>query len=364
MIEVKKLTVRYNNRIVGYLAKLNDHIAFQYDDEWINTGFSISPFSLPLSDKVYINEKDNFSGLYGVFADSLPDGWGELLVRRMLSSKGINPNKISPLTKLSIISNSGLGGLKYEPTQNNNNDILFNIEEYALEAAKILNEEKDVDLDKVYALGGSSGGARPKAHIDIDGEPWIIKFPCLIDPIDIGEKEFLANAVAKECGINLPEFKQFESKKCSGYFGCKRFDREKEKCIHMISLSSLLETTHRVPNLDYIHLFQVISAIGCPSVDMYEAFRRMCFNVIYENKDDHGKNLAFIYDDVNKTYRLSPAYDLTTTPNKFEHEMTVNGEGNPDEKDLLDVAKTIGLNLKECKSILGHIKEIIDKYKK
>ncbi len=200
MIEIKKLTVKYNNNVVGYLATVEDRIAFQYDDTWIKNGFSISPFSLPLSDKVYINDKDTFGGLYGVFADSLPDGWGELLLKRMLSSKGINPNKVSPLTKLSIVGDNGLGGLKFEPTQDSiSQDVAFDIEKYALEATKILNEQSDVDLDRVYALGGSSGGARPKAHVMINGESWIIKFPCLIDPIDIGEKEYIANKVAKEC---------------------------------------------------------------------------------------------------------------------------------------------------------------------
>ncbi len=365
MIEIKKLTVKYNNNIVGYLATVGDRIAFQYEDNWIKNGFSISPFSLPLSDKVYINDKDTFGGLYGVFADSLPDGWGELLLKRMLSSKGVNPDKVSPLTKLSIVGDNGLGGLKFEPTQDSiSQDVAFDIEKYAIEATKILNEQSDVDLDRVYALGGSSGGARPKAHVIVDGEPWIVKFPCLIDPTDIGEKEYIANKVAKESGINLPEFRLFESKKCSGYFGCKRFDRENGKRVHMISLSSILETTHRLPNLDYIHLFQVISAIGCPSEDSYEAFRRMCFNVFYNNKDDHGKNFAFIYDDKNKTYRLSPAYDLTATPNKFEHEMTANGNGNPTEKALLDVAKIIGLNINKCKIILEHVKKTISEFNK
>ena len=107
--EIKKLNVRFNGKIVGYLAELkNGSIAFQYDSEWIKNGFSISPFSLPLSDKIYINDKPNFNGLFGVFWDSLPDGWGELLVRRMLNKHGINFDRLSPLQKLSII-NKDLG---------------------------------------------------------------------------------------------------------------------------------------------------------------------------------------------------------------------------------------------------------------
>ena len=108
--EVKKLNVIYNGKTVGYLAELkNGNIAFQYDDEWIKSGFSISPISLPLSNKIYTSDKPTFNGLYGVFWDSLPDGWGELLVRRMLNKYGINFDRLSPLQKLSIINKNGLG---------------------------------------------------------------------------------------------------------------------------------------------------------------------------------------------------------------------------------------------------------------
>ena len=355
---VKKVIVKYNNKIVGYLAELeNNQIAFQYDDEWIKNGFSISPFSLPLSNKVYINDKQTFNGLYGVFQDSLPDGWGELLLNRMLSRKGINPNKVSPLTKLTLVSNNGLGGLSYEPClaeQENENN--FDLDEIAKEAQKLLEDENlDIDLDKMYNLGGSSGGARPKAHIKLDNEYWIVKFPCIIDPKNIGEQEYKANKLAKEFDINVNDFKLFKSKICSGYFGAKRFDRKQGKRVHMISLSSLLETTHRIPNLDYMHLFQVIQNICVDKNDIIEAYKRMCFNVLYKNKDDHGKNFSFLYNDNKKGYVLSPAYDLTQTPNKIEHEMTVNGNVNPTKQDLIDMGKQLKLSTKLCNSIIEKI---------
>lgn len=359
---VKKIIVKYNSKIVGYLAELEeDKIAFQYDEEWIKTGFSISPFSLPLSNRVYINEKSTFNGLYGVFQDSLPDGWGELLLNRMLSKKGINPNKISPLTKLTLVSGNGLGGLSYEPCQNEQeNEINVDLDEIAKEAKNLLEDKKiDIDLDKIYNLGGSSGGARPKAHIRLGNEYWIVKFPCFIDPKNIGEQEYKANQLASDCGINVNEFKLFKSKLCSGYFGTKRFDRKDGKRIHMISLSSLLETTHRIPNLDYFHLFQVIQKICADKNDIVEAYRRMCFNVLYDNKDDHGKNFSFLYDEDKRGYVLSPAYDLTKTPNKLEHEMTVNGIGNPSKEDLLKIGKQLKLSIKLCNSIIDKVSSVI-----
>ena len=359
----KKLNVLYNDKLIGYLLETNDgRIAFQYDDEWIKHGFSISPFSLPLTNKVFINTKQTFDGLYGVFNDSLPDGWGELLVRRMLVKKRINPDSLSPIQKLTIISNNALGALTYEPNNPIENETIvdINLDEISNEANAILNDNNNTNnLDQIYMLGGSSGGARPKAHITIDNEEWIVKFPCYMDSKNIGEQEYTANKLAKKCGINVNDFKLFPSKICSGYFGAKRFDRKDNKRVHMISLSALLETTHRIPNLDYSHLFQVIENICPDKDDIYEAYRRMCFNVFYKNRDDHGKNFSFIYDENIKGYRLSPAYDITSTPNKFEHEMTVNGNGLPKEKDLLDMAYKFKLSLSTCKSIICKIKSVI-----
>jgi len=363
--EIKKLNVKYNNRIVGYLAELkNGSIAFQYDNEWIKRGFSISPISLPLSDKIYINDKLTFGGLYGVFWDSLPDGWGELLVRRMLNKFGINFDRLSPLQRLYIINKNGLGALEYEPNKSLETvNTHYNLDRIAEEAEKILNDEVEgVDLDMVFNLGGSSGGARPKAHIIcFDGE-WIVKFPCAIDPEAIGKKEFVANKLAKDCGINVNEFRLFDSKIGSGFFGSKRFDRIGGKKLHMISLSALLETTHRLPNLDYGHLFQVVCKISADREnDLYDAFRRMCFNVFYKNRDDHGKNFAFLYDENLKGYKLSPAYDITSLPNKPEHEMTVNLNGKPTESDLLQVAHDFHLSEKRCKEIIETIKNVLRK---
>ncbi|MDR3186426.1 MAG: type II toxin-antitoxin system HipA family toxin [Christensenellaceae bacterium] len=361
---VKKLIVKYNDRTVGYLVEFeNSKIAFQYESEWIDNGFSISPLSLPLSSKVFINNKDTFSGLYGVFSDSLPDGWGELLVSRMLSKKGINYSKLPPLVKLTLISNNGLGALTYEPTQALIQSMQnCDLDELARDANLVLCDDsysQDFDFDALYALGGSSGGARPKAHIKDGAEHWIVKFPTSTDPQDIGLQEYLANQLAKDCGIAVNEFKLFSSKNCVGYFGAKRFDIKNGKRIHMVSLSSLLETTHRIPNLDYQHLFQLIQRISVNQSDLYEGFSRMCFNVLFGNRDDHGKNFAFIYDDAKRGYRLSPAYDTTKTPRKKEHEMTVNGSGIPSDLDLLEVAKRMKLSRVECEKILSKLKEIL-----
>lgn len=360
--EVKKVTVRYNGRTVGYLAQIEEGvIGFQYDDGWLKGGFSISPLSLPLRKEIFVSKKRQFDGLYGVFWDSLPDGWGELLVKRYLAKQGINYDRLLPLTKLSLIGENGLGGLNYEPSQfAGENADAPDFDTLACEVDKILNDENADDLDAVYRLGGSSGGARPKAHLRIDGEEWIVKFPCRIDPQDVGESEYRANVTARECGIDVNEFCLFPSRLCSGYFGAKRFDRKAGKRLHVLSLAALLETTHRQPNLDYGHLFNVTENICANPREMYEGFRRMCFNVYYGNKDDHSKNFAFLYDEKIGGYLLSPAYDLTKTIGKFEHEMTVNGAGNPSDADILALADDFKLNLQTCRKIMKEIKSQVE----
>lgn len=361
--EITKSTVKYNGVTVGYMSVLRDErIAFQYDEQWVKEGFSVSPFSLPLDNVVRTNPKRTFGGLYGVFNDSLPDGWGELLVKRMLAQKGVNYDRLNPLTKLSLIRSNGLGGLTYEPTQAQpTQSLTLDFDVLADEAQEIWdNESKAIaDLDQIYLLGGSSGGARPKAHLSCDGEDWIVKFPCRIDPPDVGIAEFRANLLAKKCGICVNEFRLFPSEKCSGYFGVKRFDRIGGKRLHMVSLSALLETTHRIPNLDYAHLFQVIQNICANQEDMYEAFRRMCFNVLYGNRDDHGKNFSFIYDEQLMGYTLSPAYDLTETRNKLEHEMTVLGNGKPRVKDLYAIGEHVKLNAARCRQIIEETTNVL-----
>lgn len=361
MIEnVKKLTVKFNDRTVGILSLLENKIAFQYDEGWVKNGFPISPISLPLSREIYINRKENFGGLYGVFHDSLPDGWGELLVSRMLAKKGINYEALNCLTKLSIIGDNGLGGFSYEPSQADREQFGYDLDELAKQAANVLDDgDTASNFDEIYYMGGSSGGARPKAHIKSDDGEWIVKFPCRIDPPDIGEREYQANLLAKDCEINVNECRLFPSAICSGYFGAKRFDRSEGRRVHMISLSSVLETTHRISNLDYMHLFQVISIIGCDKKDLYEAYRRMCFNVFYGNKDDHGKNFAFLYNEKEGRYRLSPAYDLTRTPNKPEHEMTVLGNGKPTQADLIAIAKELRLSSKRYQEILSKTESVL-----
>ena len=372
MNKIKALQVFYNEKKVGTLALMkNNIVAFEYDNEWLNNGFSISPYSLPLKKQVFIPSINSFfDGLHGVFFDSLPDGWGRLLVDRMLKSQNINPREINPINRLTIVGETGMGALSYKPKYNLLEDKEYQ-EDYdslALSCKKILNTEYSDDLDNLFRLGGSSGGARPKILTKIDNEDWIIKFPSSLDNKDIGKLEYLYSLCAKKCKINMTETKLFPSKISSGYFGVKRFDRKKNSIgatrkIHMISVSGLLETSHRIPNLDYNDLMQLTLNLTKSFEEVEKLFRLMCFNVFSHNRDDHSKNFSFIYNEDFNKWELSPAYDLTYSYSiNGEHATTINGNGvNPSLNDILKVAEKIGLDKKKAKKIASEIEKIVKK---
>ncbi len=373
MDRINKLFVRYNGKLVGTMAIYKNALAaFEYDKEWLVEGFSISPFSLPLEQKVFIPKIDPFEGLYGVFSDSLPDGWGRLLTDRLLLKNKINPMGISSMDRLAIVGTSGMGALTYDPDfifQTSKLETSLDFDKIAMECTNVLKTDYSDDLDKLFKLGGSSGGARPKILTHIDGEEWIIKFPSSEDAKNIGEQEYKYSICAKKCGIVMEETKLFPSKVCSGYFGTQRFDRKagdngKMKRIHMISASGILETSHRVPNLDYNILMKLTLELTKDFTEIEKLFRIMCFNVFAHNRDDHSKNFSYLYDDNEGKWILSPAYDLTYSYSiGGEHATTINGNGkNPSMTDILEVARNIGIKERKAKNIANEINTIVEEH--
>lgn len=362
------LQVYYNKKLVGTLAMTSDRkAAFQYNKEWLENGFSISPFSLPLKDQVFLPTKDYFGGLFGVFADSLPDAWGRLLLHRLLKAYNQNTDDLSVLDRLAIVGNSGMGALAYQPEREIQNDNhTDNLDELAEQCQKILNTEYSDKLDELYRLGGTSGGARPKIMTEIDGESWIIKFPAHVDGKNAGKMEYDYACCAKRCKIVMSETRLFPSKHCAGYFGTKRFDRVLEdggiKKIHMLTAAALLELDFEQPSLDYHSLMKLTKIITRDNhEDVENMFRRMCFNVFAHNRDDHSKNFTYLYEEEKDKWRLSPAYDLTFSNTYYgEHTTTVDGNGrNPGTKDLLAVGTTAGMKKDVCMQIIEEIRNCV-----
>ncbi len=188
----KFLHILYHSRQVGRIAETPEKLlAFEYDTEWLRNGFSISPFKLPLEKRVFVAKRDPFAGNFGVFDDSLPDGWGSLLIDRMLVRKGFNLSEVSLLDRLAIVGSSGKGALEYKPEEPLTDGITIDdLDTLAKEAEAILNEEYDGrKLEELVRLGGSSGGARSKVLLNIDGEDWIIKFRASVVPRPLSGSE-------------------------------------------------------------------------------------------------------------------------------------------------------------------------------
>ncbi|MBQ6752444.1 MAG: type II toxin-antitoxin system HipA family toxin [Clostridia bacterium] len=374
----KRLEVRFDGRFVGTLALIEsgpdqNKVAFEYSEEWLQNGFSINPFSLPLRKGVFIPRNRNFGGLFGAFGDALPDSWGKLLVDRMLVSQGINPDEIGILDRLSIVGTSGMGALTFHPEETFKTTVSdTDFDKLADLCSKILLSKPVDDLDTVFLMGGSSGGTRPKVLAVADGEDWIVKFRASNDPKNFGKQEFDYAVCAAACGINMPPHKLFPSKKCDGYFGIKRFDREKDKDgktkrIHMLSVAALLELDFNAPSADYNDLMKLTRILTRENrQDVEDMYRRMCFNVFAHNRDDHTKNFSFLFDEKQSVWRLSPAYDLTYSTTYFgEHTTSVNGNGaDPTKDDLLAVGIKAGLSKQWCTSTAENIQTTVNSHLK
>lgn len=356
MDEVRSIYVYYHHQLVGSLSERADHrISFQYDDTWLHQGFSISPFSLPLKEGAFIpDDRFTFQGLFGVFADNLPDGWGRLLTDRLLQVRDIDLNSYSSFERLGLLNDLHMGGLDYK-LQDSSNDVFngLTLDEIACACTSLYQNDECSVLNELYRCGGGCGGAQPKVNWQLDNQLWIVKFPPSFKQKTIGLMEYEYMACAKYCGINVTEFCLLQSNWCDGYFATKRFDRDNGNKRHMISLSALLETSHRIPNLDYLNIFNVVKLLNNERSDIEEMYRRMCFNVFAHNRDDHSKNFSFLYDEQRHRYVLSPAYDLTYSNSiGGEHATTIDGVGDsPNLKHLLNVAKKVGLDYVWAKTV-------------
>lgn len=368
MQKITRADVYIENNLVGTLVEYERKIAFQYSSFWLNSGFSISPFSLPLKPEIFIPKDFDFNGLFGVFDDSLPDGWGRLLTDRYLQSQGIDKREINELTRLCMLSEDSAGCLKYVPHINKRTDSEVDDLDELFSMAKAILTEKDIteeELDSIYQKGGSSGGARPKVNMTFDGEMWIVKFPASFDGLNAGVQEYECNKMAVDAGVNVADFKLIKSSQTKGFFATKRFDRRDNTRIHMISLSGLLESSHRIPALDYKHLLQVSQILTQSEKEIIEAFRRACFNIFISNQDDHGKNFAFLFDGDERKWYLSPAYDLTKSTTSFgEHSTTVMGKGrNITEDDLRRLADEFEISERVRNEILSDIRKVVSQSK-
>lgn len=358
MNNLKQIEVIFNNRLVGRLASTNEGLcAFEYSQEWLSSGFSISPFELPLRNGVFIAKPHPFEGGFGVFDDCLPDGWGLLILDRYLQRNGVNPHTLSLLDRLAMVGSTGRGALEFRPEKSVTSEQDYSdFEQLAFEAERILDSDvyTGTGIEEFQHRGGSPGGARPKIFTRYNGVEWMVKFRAKGDSKHIGADEFNYSLLAKECGIEMPETQLFEGK----YFGVQRFDRTPNGKLHVVSVAGLIGADYRLPSIDYTHIFQVCAALTHSVAEMWKVFRLMSFNYLIGNNDDHAKNFAFIYRDGE--WHLSPAYDLLPSYgiNGFRT-TSINDSIQPTKDDVIAVAVKAGLNKKDAVEVFDRMQAII-----
>ena len=360
-MKIDKLTIKYHDNIVGMLSLTPDDrlCAFEYDRTWLADGFSISPLELPLKTGLFIAKPQPFHGNFGIFEDSLPDGYGRYLLHKALLREGINDADLSAIDRLSIVGDGGMGALIYHPETvvvKENNIIDFDLLQQ--KALEVLKEQQDTDAGLLLYKSGNSGGARPKAVFSDSEGHWLIKFRHYYDPVDIGQQELHYNEVAKQCGIDVPDCKLTNGR----YFTTRRFDiAPNGDRIHTATAGGLLCLSLNTPFLDYNNLLALTGFLTQNAKEVEEMYRRMVFNYLTDNKDDHCKNFSFMVLEVGKgqyTWHLAPAYDLTLCTEGYngEHATSVNGTGHPTLKDIMEVGTKNRMSAQRCREIFEEVR--------
>ena len=357
MKDITKIRVSLNGRTVGTLQMTpeKDRSVFEYDRDWIADGFSISPWELPLQTGLIYSKENCFSGGFAAFEDSMPDGYGLYLLDRMLRREGSSLEALSPLQRLSLVGSSGMGALCYNPEASKTHTFAIkdsDFDELQRKALDVLSEKSDADASFLYYNSRNSGGARPKAvYKAADGSDWIVKFRHIFDPSDIGKTEYQYMTTAKKCGIDIPEIRLINGR----YFSIKRFDIKESDRIHTLTAAALLQSDFRALNIDYVNLLALTGFLTQDPKQVEQMFRRMVYNVICNNKDDHAKNFSFLCQQGK--WALAPAYDITYSPEgtRGEHATSVRYSGNPSIKDIVSAGTGIRISKKRCIEIIEEI---------
>lgn len=366
MVDVKKIQVLYRNLPVGILQMDASRgvCVFEYEKSWLADGFSLSPTELPLQSGLMYADKDKLGGVFATFEDSLPDGYGLYLLDRILRKQGSSLEELTPLQRLSIIGNGGMGALTYQPVMTGfqaqaeleGEQQLDFLQE---EALKVLSEKSGGDASLLYYNSANSGGARPKTVMRAqDGSRWLVKFRHTYDPADIGHTELLYMQTARECGITIPRIGLVRDK----YFAIERFDYAPDgKRLHVLTASALLKTDFRNQDVDYTNLLALTGYLTQDPVQVEEMFRRMVMNLVAVNRDDHAKNFSFIFDAGK--WSLAPAYDITYSPagTNGEHATSLFYHGNPGLDLVLKAGTGIRIPESRCLEIIRQVQSVCEK---
>jgi serine/threonine-protein kinase HipA len=336
---------------VARLAMDTGVAQLEWSSEVIARQLPVSPLLYPPDAGLHAARSRSFNGLHGFLADSLPEQWGYLLMRKRLAKLGVDISTLSALDLLALVGNQGRGALTFEPATPLADDVeSLDLDALAADAMALLEGEEAALAETLARLGGGSGGTRPKVHVGFDGQgkvsvgsgeiatgqqAWIVKFRAPQDPPDVGPIEEAYANMAEAAGLELSPHRLIAAKKGPGYFATQRFDRlAGGKRLHMVSLAGAIEAPPDMPS-SYDMFLRATRAITRRTDDVSAAFLRMVFNILACNRDDHTRQHAYLMDQ-SGDWKLAPAYYLTYAPGpNGEHYLDIEGEGRRPTRDLV-----------------------------
>lgn len=365
---------------VGRVALDRGTAVLEYAPQFLASRLQINPlFPPPGTELVRAAEPRAFGGLHGVLADSLPDAWGELLMRRRAAASGVDYHALTVLDKLAAVGRRGMGALAYQPAFSASDEAGIDLDLLAHASLEVLEGRDNDVIPQLERLGGSSGGARPKVLLamneagevrsgtdDIPAgfEAWIVKFRSARDVPDIGPLEAAYGAMARVAGVEMSESKLVAATHGPGYFATKRFDRiPGGGRSHVLSVAGLLELDWERSSLDYGELLKAVRIVTRHQGEVEKMFRRMVFNVLAHNRDDHTKQHAFLMDGTGR-WRLAPAYDLTFSQGPGgEHYLTVAGSGADITPTAIGaVAKREGIGAAAVREVTSQVVDAVSRF--
>ena len=380
---------------IGNLLLKDGIIYFEYDKAFKTSGLEISPLKLPLSlNGAYSNNDDRyFEGLAGVFHDTLPDKFGTKVIERYFESKNIPPHQLNVIQKLMFVGDKSIGAITYKPiihkTEEKKINDLIELQNFYDNAKKIISGDAIEVVDEMLNFmdsAASAGGARAKAIIGYNAhskeiisgvkrdlkdnfEHYLIKFDIANDDgasSDYTKLEYLYMSMAKEVGIDVPKIELLEHGNLAHYL-IKRFDRVDKEALHLHSVAGLTHTNFNIPmHYSYDELLRLTRYLTGSQQAVNQQFKRMIFNIVGRNQDDHAKNFAFTMDK-NGAWNLSPAYDITYSNGvgyTKNHQLSLNGKTNDYTlQDILGLAKKHSIKENVAKEYLEQIIDVFSQFK-
>jgi serine/threonine-protein kinase HipA len=356
---------------LGTLADNGRQLLFEYSQAALDRKLELSPVKLKLSAASFGDFPSFQHRLPGLFADSLPDGWGLMLMDRLFRQRGIAP--AGPLERLAFMGDRAMGALRYKPAgELAGLEVNWSLLGLAQESERVLSGAPVRDLRALILAGGSPQGARPKALVQYDartdqvstlpdapGEPWLVKFQASNEHKEVCAIEMLYSELARASGIDMPDTRYFNLSDTLSAFGIARFDRERGARVPIHSLAGLLGIDYSVlGSIDYNGFLRATRFVTKDEREVVKAYRRAVFNVVMHNRDDHAKNFAWRLGDDSR-WRVAPAYDLTFNEGlRAEHSLDVGGKGKAITRgDLNALAIDAGIRVATANQVIDEVAE-------